>query len=222
VWYGLSNISIANFIHNKSQYLKYRSKNNAIPNKNKSYLNTFSTQFCLLDLWNFILIKKINNFNFLNIYLYSDVYYFFLPILKKNMFFYYENQSSVLTFLFTFRNNFFQPFSNYYFRLFCSFSKIFFKKLKFRGKGYYMFKNTRNTIALQFGYSHLIYLYAFFVNVRFITKTTIFMFGINKKNILSRSHGLFNLKPINIFTGKGIRFSRQILYRKTGKISSYR
>jgi len=39
---------------------------------------------------------------------------------------------------------------------------------------------------------------------------------------LQKTKMFYNIKKINIFTGKGIRFSRQILYRKTGKISSYR
>jgi ribosomal protein L6P/L9E len=75
---------------------------------------------------------------------------------------------------------------------------------------------------MQFGYSHMFYLYSFFVTVKFITKTTILMFGINYNDILTKSYSLFNIKKINIFTGKGIRFSRQIIYRKTGKVSSYR
>lgn len=106
--------------------------------------------------------------------------------------------------------------------LFYSFSKVFFRKLKFKGKGYYIYKNSRNTIALQFGYSHKMNFYSFFIAVKFITKTVILMFGINKKNIDNRSYGLFSIKPVNIFTGRGIRFSRQIIYRKTGKVSSYR
>ena len=80
----------------------------------------------------------------------------------------------------------------------------------------------RNTIALQFGYSHIIRLYAFFIYVKFLTKTSIIMFGINYRNLLTNSHSLFKFKPINIFTGRGLRFTRQIVYRKTGKVSSYR
>tara|TARA_B100000795_G_scaffold73607_1_gene52083 strand:- start:7717 stop:7854 length:138 start_codon:yes stop_codon:yes gene_type:complete len=30
------------------------------------------------------------------------------------------------------------------------------------------------------------------------------------------------LRPINIFTGRGVRFNKQIIYKKTGKVSSYR
>jgi hypothetical protein len=48
------------------------------------------------------------------------------------------------------------------------------------------------------------------------------MFGTNYTSILKKSYSLFDIKKINIFTGKGIRFSRQIIYKKTGKVSSYR
>jgi hypothetical protein len=222
MWYGVSSISIKNLIQNKNQYMKYRSKINSLSNKSKNTSKFFPIQFYLPPEWDFILIRKFRDTNTLSIYLYSDVYYFFLPILKSYMFFYYEAQSSVLTFLFFFKINPHQIFWKYYSNLFHSFSKVFFKKLKFKGKGYYIYKNSRNTIALQFGYSHLIYLYAFFINVKFLTKTTILMFGINKNNVTNRSFGLFNLRPFNIFTGKGIRFTRQVIYRKTGKLSSYR
>jgi hypothetical protein len=48
------------------------------------------------------------------------------------------------------------------------------------------------------------------------------MFGINYSNLLFSSFSLYNVKKINIFTAKGIRFAKQIIYRKTGKVSSYR
>lgn len=48
------------------------------------------------------------------------------------------------------------------------------------------------------------------------------MFGINKDSVLLGARSLRRIKSINIFTGKGIRFSRQLVYRKTGKVSSYR
>jgi hypothetical protein len=48
------------------------------------------------------------------------------------------------------------------------------------------------------------------------------MFGINNLNLYKAAYGFFKLRPINIFTGKGIRFAKQIIYRKPGKMSSYR
>jgi ribosomal protein L6P/L9E len=57
--------------------------------------------------------------------------------------------------------------------------------MKFKGKGYYIYKNFRNTIAPQFGYSHRIYIYAFNIRVKFLSKTSILLFGLSKRDILS-------------------------------------
>ena len=137
-------------------------------------------------------------------------------------FFFYDKNINNLSFNFFFKNNFYSIFWNLFKIIFYSFSTIFFKKLKFKGKGYYIYKNIRNTIALQFGYSHLLYLYSYYISVKFITKTTVLIFGINYSNLLLSSFSLYNVKKINIFTAKGIRFAKQIIYRKTGKVSSYR
>jgi ribosomal protein L6P/L9E len=85
-----------------------------------------------------------------------------------------------------------------------------------------MFKNIRNTIALKFGFSHLYYSYFFFLSIKVLSKKSIFLFGINYSDLYFKSHKLSSIKSINIFTGRGIRFSRQIIYKKTGKVSSYR
>ena len=121
-----------------------------------------------------------------------------------------------------FKNNFYNLFWYYINLIYFQFSKIFFKKIKFKGKGYYAYKNYRNTFALQFGYSHIIRLYFYSINAKFLTKTSILIFGINKFKINFSSILFFKIKLINIFTNRGIRFTKQIVYKKTGKISSYR
>lgn len=106
--------------------------------------------------------------------------------------------------------------------VFSSFYKPAFRKIKFKGKGYYIYKNFRNTITPQFGYSHRLYLYSHFVSVKFLNKTTIFLFGLLKTDVVRVGHGIRAMRPINIFTGRGVRFSKEIIYRKVGKVSSYR
>jgi large subunit ribosomal protein L6 len=106
--------------------------------------------------------------------------------------------------------------------LFASFYKPFFKKIKFKGKGYYIYKNKRNTITPQFGYSHRLYLYSYFSSVKFLSKTSIFIFGLLKNDVLQIAQSVKSMRPINIFTGRGVRFSREVIYKKVGKVSSYR
>ena len=102
------------------------------------------------------------------------------------------------------------------------FSQVQFVRMRFRGKGYYIYKTTRNTIAPNFGYAHRLYVYAYAVSLKFLSKTSIIMFGFCKKDLLEAGYGFKSTRPINIFTGRGVRFARQTVYRKIGKVSSYR
>jgi len=99
---------------------------------------------------------------------------------------------------------------------------IYFKKLKLKGKGYYIYKNFRNTIAPQFGYAHKRYIYSYLLFVKFLSKKSLILFGINKNDLLKISFELYYIRTYNIFTSKGIRFTKQIIYKKVGKISNYR
>jgi len=221
-WYGSRNKIKYNFQKNSKIYFKNKIKNNSlIINKN------FNQKFITINLfipfnWNFIIIQKNFLPNYIYFYIYNLTYFFILPIVKTSLFLKYDYQTNNLNFKFLFNNNFYSLFIKFFKIIFYSFSKLFFTKIKFKGKGYYIYKNLRNTIALQFGYSHLYYIYSFFITVKFLSKTSILIFGINFNDLNLISYKLYNIKPINIFTGKGIRFSRQIIYRKTGKISSYR
>jgi len=119
-------------------------------------------------------------------------------------------------------NNFSQLYINVLKLFLTSLYKPFFTKIKFKGKGYYIYKNYRNTITPQFGYSHRMYLYAYFTQVKFLTKTSLIVFGVNKNDLSIATHKLFDWRPLNIFTGRGVRFAKQTIYKKAGKVSSYR
>jgi hypothetical protein len=217
-WYG-------NYKYNtiKSK-LKISRKKRFIIKKYNPLSYFYKTILYLPNEWNLIIFKKKDfaQNRLLLMYLYSDFYFFFLPIFNKFTLISYDKFLKSLIIKFILKNNFFNLFFNYLKIIFFSFSKIFFRKIKFKGKGYYIYKNSRNTIALQFGYSHLLYLYSFFINVKFITKTSIILFGVNLKDLEKKTNELVNIKKINIFTSRGIRFAKQIIYKKTGKISSYR
>lgn len=220
-WYGLNkNFFFKNFKNKRYIFKKRFKKSSFFKNARTSY-KLFVNFLYLPFSWNFILLKKKNTFLYY-LYLYSNNYFFVLPFLKKFLTLKYDFSANSIIFNFFFNNNFYAIFWTYFKLIFYSFSRIFFCKIKFKGKGYYIYKNNRNTLALQFGYSHLLYLYSFFLNIKFLTKTNILIFGLNWFNIFFTSYSFYKIKPINIFTGKGIRFSKQIIYKKTGKVSSYR
>ena len=167
-----------------------------------------------------ILLDSKNNFY--TFYLTSPVYYFkFAALFEKTKiyFCYNTNLVTIINFKLKTLSTLWSKEVSTLLAMLVSFS---FKKLKFKGKGYYIYKNFRNTIAPQFGYYHRIYIYSYFTKIKFLSKTKLIIFGLVKQDILKTSLGIKQKRSINIFTGRGVRFARQIIYKKTGKVSSYR
>lgn len=124
-------------------------------------------------------------------------------------------------------------YSHYTVTYFTNFTELFFalhrpifRKLKFRGKGYYMYRNKRNTITPQLGHAHRILTYTFFLTVKFFRKGTvkrsILLVGRLKEHLYIAAWRIKQMRRQNIFTGRGVRFARGVIYRKPGKISTYR
>lgn len=173
--------------------------------------------------WSFVTLKKLNsnlNKNY-GLFIFSSIYFFNITWNEKFLISYYNFNTFTISFRFTYVSNFFQPYWKIFKIIYFSFFFFFLKRLKFKGKGYYIFKNKRNTITFRFGYSHRIYLYFYKLKVKFLSKTSIFIYGLNTVELIKFSFSLKNIRPYNLFTGKGIRFNRQIIYKKTGKASTY-
>lgn len=171
--------------------------------------------------WNAILLR--NQFTGVRtVFFYSPVYYFKvgIPLIQTQLSF--DPNASSFIFHALYFPSLSRLFINQLDLVFSSFYKPVFRKIKFKGKGYYIYKNARNTITPQFGYSHRLYLYSHFVSVRFLNKTTIFLFGLLKTDVIRIGFGIRAMRPINIFTGRGVRFSKEVIYKKVGKVSSYR
>jgi ribosomal protein L6P/L9E len=156
------------------------------------------------------------------LFLFSDIYYFRLPVFSTLLQWEYMAGARA----FSFRNHFISHFYRMYFhgisRLFSSFTKVFFLKLSIRGKGYYIYKDSRRTVTHQFGHSHRTYIPTCFVLVKFLTKKSVIIFGSSKKDVVKVGQRIRRSKYMNVFTGRGVRFNRQPVYRKTGKVSAYR
>lgn len=177
--------------------------------------------FYIPSMWDVFFVKHSNN-NFVTVMLFSNFYsfkfYFNNTIAKLK----YDKNASSIVLWSTFLHNSSAGYITRFREILFSFSRPVFKKVKFKGKGYYLYKNYRNTITPQFGYAHRIYFYSYFASVKFLSKTSVFIFGLVNRDIYTASNGIKVMRPINIFTGRGVRFARQIIYKKVGKVSSYR
>ena len=224
LWYGKNNLTNFKKLYKKQIYRCNLSTKILSFNVTRHGSLSYTQVFLYIPYnWDLIILNSKQPFyNTKILYLFSMIYFFKILLPKSYLHIYYDRQSSTLGITHSFTPNFYKMYFKQITSIFHSFSKIFYNKLKFKGKGYYIYKNTRNTITPQFGHSHRIYIYSFFLTVKFLTKTTVFLFGSSKKDVLTISFAIQRSKFINIFTGRGVRFAKQIIYKKTGKVSSYK
>lgn len=99
---------------------------------------------------------------------------------------------------------------------------FFFKKFKFTGKGYKI-KKTKNKKSFQFffGYSHKIFLISGGCQLRKLTKYKLFLITNNKKKLNKICTIIKLIKPANLFTKRGLRASKQKIFKRPGKKSTY-
>ena len=171
--------------------------------------------------WDFMLLQKPSTKEYF-FYTYSSTYFFQFPIPQNTLMLTLNMSLRTVSFYYLGSTSY----RFYYWKLLRSIFQIFhhpfFLKIKFKGKGYYIYKNHRQTITPQFGYAHRLYLYSYYVSVLFLSKTQVIMFGLIHSDLVRSAKTLKQMRSINIFTGRGVRFAKQVIYRKVGKVSSYR
>lgn len=222
MWYG-SNLNLWRSHKNNKfrQNLRDRKLGRPLPRRNS--LAVTQSKFQIPHNWQTMILQQpqVKGSTF-NIYAFNGTYFFNIAAIRDLKDIKFDKQTRILSFSHLSSSYCYFSYLAQLRDLFSRFMVPFFKKIRFKGKGYYMYKNVRNTIAPQFGYAHRVYVYAPATAVRFLSKTKILLFGLSRKDVLTTSHSLKRVKPINIFTGRGVRFARQIVYKKTGKVSSYR
>lgn len=99
---------------------------------------------------------------------------------------------------------------------------FFFKKIKFKGKGFRIkfFKKIK-IIKFFFGKSHKTFIFLKNINKKKINKYKFYIIGINKQKILKIVEKILKIKKINIYTLRGLRKNRQIIFKRKGKKGTY-
>lgn len=221
LWYGSKKKNVQTRILRKKKLVNIKSLQRNWKVKLSTQLNKQTFYFHTPFAWNLVISENLHN-NHKSVFIYSKNYFFSLAIPGGLVDCLYDINTRNLSIHSLYINNFYRLFWWKLQECAMLFYQPKFLKLKFKGKGYYVYKNKRNTITPQFGYAHRLYLYSYFVSVKFLSKTSIFLFGFLKADLLKVGYGLKKMRPINIFTGRGVRFSKQVIYKKVGKVSSYR
>ena len=174
--------SILNYQLTKSINNKKFTQTNLLKRFDVNKTNFYKKPFILPSKWNLLILynSNIRNYSFI---FYCQSFFFKIPLHSNNNLFSYDSVTKQVTI----DANFVTNYTLTLLRLLQSFLQSTlvpnFRKLKFKGKGYYIYKNHRNTITPQFGYSHRLYLYSFFSQVKFLSKSDLLVFGVSIKNV---------------------------------------
>lgn len=224
MWYGSNTYpNLYRQLKNRNNRLNWKDRKIGFSQERQSSDPSRSTFFKVPAGWELVVLKKPKAAQqSARFYIFTDTYFIGLTPLSTLSELRYDAQTRTFIFQYHFSSYLHSAYLRWLNELLSRFHRPFFLKVRFKGKGYYMYKNYRNTIAPQFGYAHRVYVYAQAISVRFLSKTKVLLFGLSKRDVTAVAHNLKQVKPINIFTGRGVRFARQVVYKKTGKVSSYR
>jgi len=167
---------------------------------------------------NLKILKKNNNFL---IYIYNN-FYFLKLILDKSSQLFFEENSMTLVIQFKFLKNNNKILENLINDLIFSLNHLWFAKIKFTGKGYKI-KRYRPKKSIDFFFYHSHWTVIIFKNLRLIKKHK-YKFYISKNNKRKLNLALrmiLKIRPVNTYTKRGLRNSRQLILKRTGKKSTY-
>lgn len=103
-----------------------------------------------------------------------------------------------------------------------SWDMYFFNKIKFKGKGFRIrfFKRIR-LVKFFFGKSHKSYIFYKKTIVKRINKYKFIIKNINKSVLMRNKKMTTNIRPMNLYTLRGIRCTRQMIGKRKGKKGTY-
>ena len=108
-----------------------------------------------------------------------------------------------------------------------SWASFIVRKIKFRHKisWVYIKRNCSQLIRFKLGLSHLVVIFASNVRMqrrkKYLRHHTLVLWGLNPHPINLIVSRIYNLQPVNTFTLRGFRHSRQRIFKRVGKVNKY-
>lgn len=165
---------------------------------------------------NYLYIEKNNMNKFL--YLYNNDYFFSITFSKNQAIIINEDSNTITIDNRDFNNKL--NLSNHEFDKFLySWDNFFFNKIKFTGKGF-KWKKKNTNLFLFFNRAHKCFFIGNNIILKRLSKSKIILLKNNYNHLIHDSILIKTIRSNNIFTKRGLRFSRQIVLKKKGKTAS--
>lgn len=169
--------------------------------------------------FNIIILENKKNNNDLTIILYNKLYSITLVNNKKKIRIDLESYSIRINSGVSYTNNLNFKQINKFLK---TFEFYFFIKIKFKGKGFKIkFNKKLKIIKFFFGKSHITFFKLKKIKLKKITKYKFILKNLNFNKLKTNASKITKIKPMNVYTLRGIRLSKQIIKKRKGKKSSY-
>lgn len=110
----------------------------------------------------------------------------------------------------------------YWVRLYWQYTLFYYTvTLRFRSKYFFIERYAANCFIWWLGYSHVICIYNPQIYFYFLNKHTIIFYSRNQIYLKAVLRQYRALKPLNSYTLRGLRFAKDKIYKRTGKIKRY-
>lgn len=101
-----------------------------------------------------------------------------------------------------------------------SWETYFFQKIKFKGKGYRI-RKTQKLIKFFFWFSHINLVRVIGCRLHKIGKYKFVLLSSNYAVLTKAAINISRIRNINLFTKRGLRLARQVVFKRKGKKSAY-
>ena len=165
---------------------------------------------------NFLFLKK-NDYKYIIVYnKITNVYIKYKFDLNINIF-YFKNLKYIVVELNFFNFNSKKILGSLLNKQIKSIDFYFIRKIVFFGKGFKIRKSQNETLSLFFNRSHINFIKWNNIIIKKLKKTKIILCSSNYKYIDKSAETIINNRKLNIFTKKGLRLARQLIFKKVGK-----
>lgn len=179
-------------------------------NKNSLILNLLENNLKIFYKKNSYIINIFNKIKIIR-FLISSNYLVMYNRNSKNLEIFFQNYNKNLRLIEILLND-----------LAFSLNRLWHLKIKFAGKGFKI-KRRRKTksIKFYFYYSHINVVILKRSKLKQRKKNRFIIKSWDRQNLIRAGNIITSIKPLNIYTKRGIRVGRQIVFKKTGKKSNY-
>jgi len=169
---------------------------------------------------NIVILKKQNQCTYA--YLYNYTNYMCLSLNNEKNLYKYDSETNSFNIMKLMPNKNIIFNINYFNKFLKSLNIYFFFKLKFKGKGYRIrFYKKNKIVKFYFGKSHITFFFFKKLILKKINKYKFIIKSLNYESLKNTAVNVSNIKPINKYTLRGLRISRQKIFKRKGKKGSY-